>query len=60
MPETMFVIPAANLQVRDPRNAQPIPAEGASVPRSAYWLRRLAEGDVAESKPPRAKKPGKE
>jgi hypothetical protein len=40
--------------VRQPeRNGAPLPAEGASVPRNAYYLRRLAEGSVVEAKPPR-------
>lgn len=47
MPDTMFVAPAAGLQVRRPGTGQPLPAEGALVPRTAYWLRRLAEGDIA-------------
>lgn len=41
--------PAAGLQVRDPATGQPLPAEGAQVPMTGYWLRRIAEGDVTEA-----------
>ena len=53
--DRIFVKPAPGLQVRDPKTAAPLPAEGAEVLRTSYWLRRLASGDVAETKRPRAK-----
>lgn len=35
------------LTVRDPsRGNQPIPEGGCDVPRSRYWLRKLAAGEV--------------
>ncbi len=34
------------LLVRDPVTMQPLGADGAEVPRTAYWLRRLRDGDV--------------
>lgn len=47
----MFVQPKQGLQVRDPVSYQPLPPEGAEVPRDSYWLRRLRSGDVVEAKP---------
>ena len=54
--ETIYVKPADNLQVRDPRTGEPIPTEGRDVPRTRYWLRRLRDGDVTEAQPPKASK----
>lgn len=43
----MRVRPRAGLLVRDPVTpAVPIPQEGAEVPKTVYWRRRLARGDV--------------
>lgn len=41
------------LVVRDVVTGQQLPAEGAWVPRASYWMRRLRDGDVVESKPPK-------
>lgn len=49
---SMFVTPAPGLMVLDPASRQPLPADGAHVPRTTYWLRRLREGDVIEQVPP--------
>lgn len=38
----------------DPPHDQ-LPAAGASVPKSPYWLRRLRSGDVAIADPATAK-----
>lgn len=47
--DTMFVRPAREgLRVVDPATRQPIPAEGARVPRNGYWTRRRVQGDVVE------------
>lgn len=32
--------------VRDPRDGKPLPAEGREVPLTAFWQRRLRDGDV--------------
>lgn len=56
MSDTLYVKPAPGLLVRDPVTMEPLPAAGAEKPRSSYWLRRLAAGDVTEAKPPKAKK----
>lgn len=42
----MFVLPAEGRPVRDPVTKRHIPASGAEVPESTYWLRRLRCGDV--------------
>ncbi|WP_297218097.1 DUF2635 domain-containing protein [uncultured Desulfovibrio sp.] len=49
-PTTMLVVPAVRhgrpLRIADPQSGQYLPPEGALVPRSAFWLRRLKDGDV--------------
>ncbi len=47
MSETMFVVPESGRRVVDPATRQALPAAGADVPRSTYWLRRVREGDVS-------------
>ncbi len=47
--ETMFVVPESGRRVLDPATRQALPADGADVPRSTFWLRRLREGDVKEA-----------
>jgi len=47
--------PVSGLIVRDPRNAEPLPAKGKTVDMTSYWLRRLKEGSVEIVKPTRAK-----
>lgn len=42
----MFVKPASGRSVRDPKTKRHLPPEGAEVPESIFWVRRLAEGDV--------------
>jgi hypothetical protein len=55
LPE-FYLIPKADVTVRDPVSGNPLPAEGANKPRSSYWLRRLRDGDVTEGKSPKAAK----
>jgi hypothetical protein len=38
--------PAQGLKVRDPKTKQHLPASGAEVEKSSYWIRRLSVGDV--------------
>jgi hypothetical protein len=46
MNESLFVKPATPaLKVRNPAGGY-LPTDGAAVPSSAYWRRRLADGDV--------------
>lgn len=56
--QTFFIKPKAGLRVLDPDMTppQPLPSEGKDVPRNAYWLRRLAAGEVAEAKPAKGRK----
>lgn len=42
------VKPAEGLVVRNPADAKALPPKGKTVPRNAYWLRRLKDGDVVE------------
>lgn len=32
--------------IRDPHTKRPLPPEGAEVPDSSFWIRRLRSGDV--------------
>lgn len=52
--DTMHVRPARKgLIVRRPeRDGEALPAKGARVPRSAYWMRRLRDGDVETASKP--------
>ena len=45
----MLLKPAPGLAVRDPELRDLLPDTGRPVPRSEYWLRRLADGDVVEA-----------
>ena len=40
--------PGDGLTIRDPETLQFLSEAGEIKPLSAYWLRRLAEGDVVE------------
>lgn len=49
---TMHVKPAPGLKIRFPDAPDRLlPAEGAEVAASPYWLRRLKEGSVEQVKP---------
>lgn len=50
MKNTITLKPAHDRRVVDPATRKPLPADGADVERSVYWLRRLREGDVTEVK----------
>lgn len=43
----MFVKPKDGVSVRDPVKGSPLPAEGAEVPDTIFWRRRLRDGDVS-------------
>lgn len=51
------VKPADGRRVVDPQTRKPLPAEGAEVERSVYWLRRINDGDVTEVKASKASAP---
>ena len=49
---TFFLKPQSALLVLDPSTKKPLAAAGETKPRSRYWLRRIADGDVTISTPP--------
>lgn len=55
----MKVWPAPGRRVRDPATGRPLTARGANVPDTAFWRRRLADGDVLDTQPSTAAKPPK-
>ena len=42
----MFLKPNNGLSVRCPVKGVPLPKEGAEVPDTIFWRRRLSDGDV--------------
>jgi hypothetical protein len=38
--------------IRDPHSRLPLPAEGAEVPETSHWIRRLNAGEVVRCSPP--------
>jgi hypothetical protein len=47
--ETWFLKPAqAGLSILDDVTGAPLPQEGATVPKSKYWVRRVIDGDAVE------------
>jgi hypothetical protein len=44
--------------IRHPETGEIVPPEGLEVPRAGYWLRRILDGDLAETPaaPVKAKK----
>lgn len=52
-----YIKPAREgLVVRRPSDDRPLPAEGAEVDWSGYWMRRKAEGSIVEAQPPKPTK----
>ena len=47
----MFVKPAKSRAVRDPVSRRLLPAEGADVPETSFWHRRVRDEDVIVTKP---------
>jgi len=54
--ERFTVYPVEGRTVPDPELGGTLRPEGRAVPRDAYWLRRLRDGDVTEQKPAKGKK----
>ena len=54
--ETRFLKPATGMKVRLENATRHLLAEGEEVTTSAYWRRRIKDGDVAEAKPPKPPK----
>lgn len=44
--EKMFVRPRNGLKIKDNESGRELPQSGGLVPRSSYWLRVLADGDI--------------
>lgn len=57
--KTVHVRPKEGLHVRNPATGAPLPEEGATVPLTTYWRRRIEDGDALASPPKKApaKKP---
>lgn len=51
----MYVIPKSGLTIPDPDLNDYLPPEGRDVPLSAYWQRRIKDGDVIKGNPPSTK-----
>lgn len=51
MRERIFIVPVPGVSVRDPNTKQYIPADGAEVERSSYWIRRQLAGEITIGKP---------
>lgn len=51
----MFIKPKEGLQIRDPEMKDFLPVDGREVSKTSYWVRRLRDGDVIESKPEKPK-----
>jgi Protein of unknown function (DUF2635) len=49
---TTRIKPAPGKVIVHPITRMRVPAEGETVPESAYWLRRIADGDVIVGTPP--------
>ena len=51
MTELIYVKPTGSVPVRDPADPQRahLPPEGKGVMKTTYWLRRLADKDVAKT-----------
>jgi len=46
----LYLQPAKGLVIKKPDGSK-LAAEGEKVPRTSFWLKRLADGDVVEVKP---------
>jgi hypothetical protein len=61
-PTRFYIKPAPGLRIADPQSGEYLPDAGALMPRSGFWLRRLADGDVVDGSAPeddkKAKLPG--
>lgn len=55
--KTMYVKPAPGHSVRIPGDPERhLPADGADVPASPFWLRRIADGSVEQATRPKGGK----
>lgn len=56
--DQIFIKPVAGAKVRDPHTAIHLADDGEYKPRTAFWARRITDGDVVQVKPPKAAKTG--
>ena len=56
MTALITVKPAEGRLVRHPGDYRPLAADGESVEKNSYWMRRLASGDVIEVMPTKGSK----
>ena len=50
----MFVKPLDGLLIRDPQTRLPLPKEGADVPDTGFWRRRLRDKSIEAAAAPAA------
>ena len=55
MSKTFFIKPVGEAKVRDPDTKLHLDAAGQNKPKSSYWLRRIADGEVVEVSQPAEK-----
>jgi len=54
--KTIFVKPASGMKIRMPDNpAEHLPAQGADVPATSFWLRRIKDESVVCAEQTKAK-----
>lgn len=53
-PEMFFIKPVGGAKVRDPHTTMHLANEGEFKPRTAFWVRRIADGDVVQAKQPKS------
>lgn len=61
--DTLFIKPVGAVLLRNPATGEIIPPEGATVtlgPHRIFWLRRIQDGDAAESRPAKTPQKSKE
>lgn len=51
-----FIKPKPGAKVRDPHTSIHLADEGELKPRTSFWVRRINDGDVVETKAPKATK----
>lgn len=54
----VFIKTVKGRSVRDPETKQLLAETGEYKPRSGFWLKRLKQGDVVETKPTKTTKEG--
>lgn len=52
--DKIFVKAVAGRSVRDPDTKEVLAEAGEYKPRSGFWLKRIKQGDVVETKAPKA------